>query len=40
MQMLIYAYNSATTKLNPEALKEMMPWLMDEYGNASQPYLF
>ena len=40
MQMLIYADNAATTKLDPKAFEEMKPWLMDEYGNASQPYLF
>ena len=40
MQMLIYADNAATTKLDPKAFEEMKPWLMDEYGNASQPYFF
>ena len=40
MQMLIYADNAATTKLDMEALEAMRPWLLDEYGNASQPYFF
>lgn len=40
MKQLIYADNAATTKLDPIALEAMMPWLTDEYGNASQPYSF
>lgn len=40
MPKLIYADNAATTKLDPKAFEEMKPWLMGEYGNASQPYLF
>lgn len=36
----IYADNAATTKLDSEAFKAMKPWLLDEYGNASQPYSF
>lgn len=36
----IYADNAATTKLDPEAFEAMKPWLLDEYGNASQPYSF
>ena len=37
---MIYADNAATTKLNSQALASMMPYLQEEYGNASQPYSF
>ncbi len=37
---MIYADNAATTKLDPEALEAMKPFLLEEYGNASQPYAF
>lgn len=37
---MIYADNAATTKLSKAALEAMMPWLLDEYGNASQRYAF
>lgn len=40
MTLFIYADNAATTKLDSDALREMLPWLQDEYGNASQPYSF
>lgn len=40
MQMLIYTDNAATTKLDIEAFEAMKPWLLDSYGNASQPYFF
>ena len=40
MERFIYADNAATTKLDSDALNEMLPWLQDEYGNASQPYAF
>ena len=40
MQMLIYADNAATTKLDGEAFEAMKPWLLDNYGNVSQPYFF
>lgn len=37
---MIYADNAATTKIDSEAFEAMVPWLLDEYGNASQPYAF
>lgn len=40
MKYSIYADNAATTKLSPAAFEAMVPWLLDEYGNASQPYSF
>lgn len=36
----VYADNAATTRLDREAFEAMKPWLLDEYGNASQPYSF
>ena len=38
MKQIIYADNAATTKLDTEAFEAMKPYLLDEYGNASQPY--
>lgn len=38
--LMIYADNAATTKLDIEAYEAMLPWLVEEYGNASQPYAF
>lgn len=40
MKRLVYADNAATTKLDIEAFEAMKPYLLDEYGNASQPYAF
>ncbi len=40
MKEMIYADNAATTKLNKNAFEAMIPWLTDEYSNASQPYSF
>lgn len=40
MSKYIYADNAATTQLDSEALESMIPWLKEEYGNASQPYSF
>ena len=40
MKRLIYADNAATTKLDDEAFEAMLPWLRENYGNASQPYSF
>lgn len=37
---MIYADNAATTKLDTEAFEAMRPFLLEEYGNASQPYSF
>ncbi|MDO4270721.1 MAG: cysteine desulfurase family protein [Eubacteriales bacterium] len=40
MKQYIYADNAATTKLDKTAFEAMTPWLLEEYGNASQPYAF
>lgn len=40
MKRLIYADNAATTQLDNAAFEAMLPWLTEEYGNASQPYAF
>ena len=40
MKRIIYADNAATTKLDIDAFEAMKPYLLDEYGNASQPYSF
>lgn len=40
MRQFIYADNAATTKLDIDAFEAMKPYLLDEYGNASQPYFF
>lgn len=40
MKQHIYADNAATTKLDKAAFEVMTPWLLEEYGNASQPYAF
>lgn len=37
---MIYADNAATTKLDPDALEAAIPFLTEEYGNASQSYFF
>ena len=37
---MIYADNAATTKLDIDAFEAMKPYLLDEFGNASQPYSF
>ncbi len=37
---MIYADNAATTKLDIDAFEAMKPFLLEEYGNASQPYSF
>ena len=40
MKKIIYADNAATTALNPIALEAMKPYLINEFGNPSQPYSF
>ena len=40
MKQHIYADNAATTKLDIDAFEAMKPYLLEEYGNASQPYFF
>ncbi len=40
MNKFIYADNSATTALSERALKAMMPYLTNEFGNASSLYEF
>lgn len=40
MREHIYADNAATTRLDAEAFAAMKPWLLEHYGNASQPYSF
>jgi len=40
MKQFIYADNAATTKLDIDAFEAMKAYLLDEYGNASQPYSF
>lgn len=37
---MIYADNAATTKIDTDAFEAMKPFLLEEYGNASQPYSF
>lgn len=38
MKQFIYADNAATTQLDSDAFEAMKPYLLSEYGNASQPY--
>lgn len=40
MKRLVYADNAATTRLSEKAYERMLPFLMNEYGNASQLYSF
>lgn len=40
MNKIIYADNAATTALRPIALEAMKPYLLNEFGNPSQPYSF
>ena len=40
MPQIVYADNAATTKMDPDAFEAMKPYLLQEYGNASQPYSF
>lgn len=40
MKKFIYADNAATTKLDSDVFEIMKPYLLSEYGNASQSYSF
>ena len=40
MKQFVYADNAATTRLLPEVLDAMMPYLTEQYGNASSLYGF
>ena len=40
MKQYVYADNAATTQLNTKAFEAMKPFLLEEYGNPSQPYSF
>lgn len=40
MSSVIYLDNNATTRLDPRVLESMLPWLTDEYANASSPHQF
>ncbi len=40
MKSQIYADNAATTPLDKVAFDALIPWLSENYGNASQPYAF
>lgn len=40
MKRIIYADHAATTKLDKDAFDEMKVFLIDSYGNPSQPYSF
>lgn len=40
MTRYIYADNAATTKLDIDAFEAMKPYMLEDYGNASQPYFF
>lgn len=40
MKQYVYADNAATTPVDRIAIDAMVPYLMEEYANASQPYSF
>ena len=40
MKRLVYADNAATTQMDTDAFEAMKPYLLQEYGNASQRYSF
>lgn len=40
MKRTVYADNAATTQLDMDAFEAMRPYLLSEYGNASQSYSF
>ncbi|WP_349361920.1 aminotransferase class V-fold PLP-dependent enzyme [Paenibacillus sp. RC343] len=35
---MLYLDNSATTKIHPEVLDTMLPYLQEEYGNPSSKF--
>ncbi len=37
---MIYLDNAATTKMVPEAVQAMLPYLVENYGNPGSPYCF
>jgi cysteine desulfurase len=37
---MLYLDNNATTKVDEKVLEEMLPYLKDEYANASSMYEF
>ncbi len=37
---LLYFDNNATTRVDPEVVQEMLPFLTEQYGNPSSPYSF
>jgi len=37
---VIYADNAATTRISDHAFEQMLPFLCEQYGNASSPYSF
>lgn len=37
---IIYMDNNATTRVAPEVLEAMLPFLTDLYGNPSSAYMF
>ncbi len=38
--MFVYADNAATTRMSPAAVEAMLPFLQEDYGNASSLYAF
>ena len=40
MKQYVYADNAATTRIDKDAYDAMIPYILEEYGNASQPYAF
>ena len=40
MQKLVYVDNNATTKVDDDVLKEMMPYFSEKYGNPSSIHSF
>ncbi|HOI25805.1 MAG TPA: aminotransferase class V-fold PLP-dependent enzyme, partial [Caldisericia bacterium] len=37
---MIYADNAATTRISDRAFEQMLPFLREQYGNASSQYSF